>query len=90
MRVLANGKVKRTEAEWREIMEKFRASGLSRAEFCKREDIANGSFSKWQQRLMDSKASTGSFVELTASQEPASSPEMELSLPGGVVLRWKF
>ena len=90
MRVLANGKVKRTEAEWREIMEKFEASGLSAAEFCEHEGIANGSFAKWRRRLMELGDCADSFVELTTSQEPAALPEMELSLPGGVVLRWKF
>ncbi len=39
MQVMANGRVKWTPAEWGKIVEKFEASGLSRAAFCRREKI---------------------------------------------------
>ena len=39
MRVLADGRVRRTAAEWRVVLEKFEASGLSALAFCRRERL---------------------------------------------------
>lgn len=44
MRVMSNGKVRRSVTEWRTICEQFAKSGLSQPEFCQRETIAVGSF----------------------------------------------
>jgi len=100
MRVQSNGKVRRTEEEWEQILARFKKSGLSAVAFCRREKISKNTFSKWHGR-MEAKRSTRSvapFVELkplatqpTAIIEPRSSAsgEFELSLPGGVVLRWR-
>ena len=49
MRVTSNGKVWRSEAEWRAICARFAKSGLGPKEFCQREAIALGSFKKWYQ-----------------------------------------
>jgi len=88
MRVTSNGRVRRSAAEWNEILRKFKASGLSSSVFCRREDLVPSSFNRWQKRL-SSKASTP-FVELVA---PGSSPEspwtLEVSLPNGVRLEFR-
>jgi len=100
MRVQSNGKVRRTKEEWAKILARFEESGLSAAAFCRREKISKNTFSKWHGR-METKRSTRSaapFVELIPpATQPASiieastsaSGEFELSLPGGVVLRWR-
>lgn len=94
MQVLADGRVRRSETEWQQVLARFEASGLSVARFCQREGIARGSFVRWRQQVERTRRSgTAAFVELLA---PASvgdpslavSVALELSLPGGVVLRW--
>ena len=52
MRVHANGRVRRSRSEWREIFDRFEASGLSQTEFCRRESIAKGTFSRWMKVLL--------------------------------------
>ena len=94
MRVLADGRVRRTRAEWQTIMKRFGKSGLTVAAFCEREEISASAFSEWKRKLSVNGVKKPSFVELTPSTPPprASLPvrgEFELSLPGGVVLRWK-
>ena len=91
MRTLSNGKRVRSESEWREIFRSYRVSGLSRAAFCKREGIAIGSFSNWEKRLKPKARPSSEFVEWSPpAPPPTRTPELELSLPGGVTLRWKL
>ena len=95
MRVLADGRVKRSAAEWRKLFEKCEASGLSAMAFCQRAGIPRSTFTRWQQRVqvVSSQAQTAAFVELplpVAGSNASLAPgEFELSLPGGVTLRWK-
>jgi len=93
MRVLADGRVRRSASEWRRVLEKFEASGLSALSFCQREGISRGTFTRWQKRLEGLEPEVGAFVELPLHVPAGSSSlapgEMELSLPGGVKLRWK-
>jgi len=96
MRILADGRVRRTEAEWRAVMERFEKSGLSVLAFCRRSKLSRNSFIKWRRRLSGSQRPTPAFVEWVAPSsseletvERESVGEFELSLPGGVVLRWK-
>ncbi len=89
VQVSSNGKIRRTESEWREILAEFESSGLSHAAFCKRDGIAEASFAKWRLRLSKASGAEGSFVELPVSSG-TSARELLLSLPGGVTLRWTF
>jgi len=96
MRVLADGRVRRTEAEWRALVKRFEKSGLSISAFCRRAKLSRNSFLKWRRRLAGSPSPSHAFVEWIApsSAEPeavegGAAGEFELSLPGGVVLRWK-
>lgn len=103
MRVLADGRVRRTEAEWRGLVERFEKSGLSMTAFCRRAKLPRGSFVKWRRRLGEGSRverqvrPAPAFVEWIASSSvPAEAVKgggdagtFELSLPGGVVLRWK-
>lgn len=98
MQVMSNGRIKRSASEWRAIIERCEASGLSHVGFCRQEKIAKASFDKWKRQLSRAgQANPSTFVELSlpsesrpslSAQEP-SAIEFELSLPGGVVLRWK-
>ena len=93
MRVQANGKVRRSRAEWRKIFDRFERTSLSQAAFCRREGIAKGSFSRWKRCFRAPEGEKAGFVELPAPVQPSSTSleagEMELVLPGGVRLRWK-
>lgn len=98
MRVLADGRVRRTESEWRALLERQKRSGLSDSAFCRRAKLSRGSFVKWKQRLATkTRAATvvePAFVEWVApvgevEEVTESAREFELSLPGGVLLRWK-
>jgi hypothetical protein len=100
MRIQSNGKVRRSEEEWEEILACFEKSGLSAVAFCRREKISKNTFSKWHGRMETKRSarSAAPFVELKPlATQPRSmieagvstSGEFELSLPGGVVLRWR-
>jgi hypothetical protein len=86
-------RVRRSRTEWRRILARFEASGLSETAFCVREGISKGSFSRWKHRVRASEAETAAFVELSPPVVPRSAAleagELELVLPGGVSLRWK-
>lgn len=97
MRVLGDGRVRRTEPEWRAIQERYEASGLSLSAFCRRAKLPRSSFVKWRRGAQKPSAAPA-FVEWlappAAGAEPRETPprgagEFELSLPGGVVLRWR-
>ena len=96
MQVLADGRVRRTEAEWRAVMERFEKSGLSVSSFCRRAKLPRNSFTKWRRRVSGSRSPSPAFVEWIAPSPAApegaverGGSEFELSLPGGVVLRWR-
>jgi hypothetical protein len=96
MEVLADGRVRRTEAEWRALFERFEKSGLSLVAFCRRTKLSRNSFLKWRRRLAGSARPAPAFVEWLASApakpeavDERGAGEFELSLPGGVILRWK-
>jgi hypothetical protein len=90
--------VRRTESEWRAILDRYARSGLSESAFCRRAKLSRGSFVKWKQKLAaKTRAATvvePTFVEWVAPETGSEESleragEFELSLPGGVVLRWK-
>jgi hypothetical protein len=91
MQVLSNGRRRRTESEWREIIERFGRSGLSAREFCKRELLVPVSLQRWQVKLSSSKTredDAGEFIEVTPP--PSESPttwSVEVEFPDGRVLR---
>jgi hypothetical protein len=78
--------------EWRKIFEEFEASGLSASAFCRREGISRAAFTRRQQ-VRGARPERDAFVALplpVQASPPSLAPgEMELSLPGGVMLRWR-
>ena len=95
MRTQSNGKIRRSEAEWREILERYERSGLSAVAFCRRAKLSTNTFAKWKRVLSGGDSKESGFVELTPRPSPTldhaarAEAEFELSLPGGVMLRWK-
>jgi transposase-like protein len=88
MQVTSNGRVRRSEAEWSEILRRFADSGLSRAEFCRREGLIASSFKRWQRKLET--VALARFVEITPSVPTScESWEVEVSLPNGTRLQFR-
>lgn len=91
MRVMSNGRVRRTEAEWRELMARFRKSGMSRRDFCRKERLQIASFQRWHARL-NGKADRRDFITVlpTASAVPSDPAwTVEVTLPDGSRLRFQ-
>jgi len=81
-------RVRRTEQQWREILEQFEASGLSSRAFCRREQLVVSSLQRWRSRL--SRVPAPQFVQLAPSSNPATPSArwaLELELPDGMRLR---
>jgi hypothetical protein len=94
MRVLTDGRIRRTESEWRSILAEYERSGLSKSAFCRESKLSRSSFMKWKRRLSGTAGAGPAFVEWmvpsgSAEEAPARVGDFELTLPGGVVLRWK-
>jgi hypothetical protein len=86
MRVSSNGRVRRSQDEWREIITRFAGSGLGEREFCRQEKINKNSFERWQKRLGATEQSD--FVDVTPIlQESSSSWAVEVELANGTIVR---
>ena len=87
MKVMSNGRVRRSAEEWSDIISRYAGSGLSLRGFCRREGVSENSMKRWQQRLGDG---SGSFVELTPP-DPTSRPgwSCEVRLPDGTQLQFR-
>ena len=84
-------RVRRSESQWRGLLEAHEASGLTQRAFCEREGVSEMSLSNWRKRLSSAglasrEASTRSFVDLGALPEIAPMPIVRLELGGGMVL----
>jgi hypothetical protein len=80
------------------LIEAQEASGLSVLAFCEREKLSRSALTRWRRELTQESerpaAAEASFVELPVPRAAVASRslaagELELSLPGGVTLRWK-
>lgn len=87
MEELSNGRVRRTPEEWRELVERFSATGLSQREFCLRNAVNLTSFQRWYRRLKWS-STESEFVEVPAAAEDRSwSWAVEVELESGTIVR---
>jgi hypothetical protein len=77
-----------TPAQARRLLEKFRASGSSQTNFCKRHGVSPSLFSYWLPRLQGpAPVETPAFREV--SMPPAPTPSAcILTLPGGARLEF--
>ena len=86
--VATGRRTRHSAAEWRSIMARYEASGLSGEGFCEAEGIGKSAFWRWRRRLAEGDAGCGGeamFVELAGGA--ALSWDVELELGAGVVLR---
>ena len=81
MRVLADGRVRRTRSEWQTILKRFARSGLTVTAFCEREKISPSVFAAWRRKFGETKVKEPRFVELAppsaaALAGPTESPRL--------------
>lgn len=76
--------------QWRDLFQRYESSGLTQEQFCRRHGLALSSFQRWRQRLRVRRA-PADFVEIVSASNaalPSSTWSLEVSLPGGVSLRF--
>jgi hypothetical protein len=84
-------RVRRSEAEWRELFARFDHSGQTRETFCAEQGVVLSSFIRWQRKLHPSARRPPAvlpdpvFVELASEREPPW--EVEVQLGATVMLR---
>ena len=84
-------RVRRSEAEWRDLFARFEQSGQTREAFCAEHSVVLSSFIRWWKKLHQGSQHRAAvvqdpvFVELASGREPRW--EVELQLGAGVVLR---
>jgi hypothetical protein len=70
-------RVMRTQDQWKDLLEEFNTSGLTRAAFCKKQRIATSSLYRWQQ-LFSNRGSDADFIDVT---EPLANVPKSHSVP---------
>jgi hypothetical protein len=87
---------RRSRADWRRLLSRQAHSGLSIAEFCRREGVRPQSLSWWRWKLRaaaerptDVTPNEPRFLELEIAGVPSADPGIafEIALPGDVVVR---
>ena len=73
----------RSATRWRELVDEQAGSGLSIAEFCRRNDVSQASFYQWRKKLRESASAREAFVPVSILTATGVSVE----LPGGAVVR---
>lgn len=71
-------KIRRSPAEWRELLSSYERSGLSQQAFCDRHGLALSTFCKWRRSLGGSVTPTAApvFAELEVAPAAAMSDGM--------------
>lgn len=88
-----SGRCRRDAWQWRTLIERQQASGLSIAAFCRRHDVVTASFYAWRRRLGESSGSPRrtDFVRLEPAQPPGGVEEgsevIEVRFGRGATLR---
>ena len=86
-----NRRVRRSAAEWRDLLQRFSQSSQSRIAFCELEDLSPSTFDLWRRKLQPTLSKPRSkqegFVEFISSPTPVSGWSIEIELPDGTVAR---
>ena len=88
MQVMSNGRVRRSETEQRQVVSRWEKSGLTPAQFCRREQIRLSSFLRWRQKERPA-AGASEFVAVTPPPTASPSWALEITLPNGCHLRFQ-
>ena len=87
--VISRGRMRRSRAEWQQLIEEQASSGLSQSAFCASRGIGVGSFGNWKRRLA-AEASPDPWLELGAlAGHGTGGWDVEVDLGQGVRLRFR-
>jgi hypothetical protein len=64
MQVSSTGHGQRSATQWREIIARYRQSGLGSRQFCEAEGLVRRTFEKGERRLRRKEMTPGQFVEI--------------------------
>ena len=85
---------RRTREQWQVLVDKQAESELTVSEFCAQHALTVSNFYLWRKKLSDDSQSLTQpdnwltfDMPASADKEPGAAWEIELALPGGVVLR---
>ena len=88
------GRVRRTAEQRRELLRRYEASGLSKAEFCRRNEVNLGTFCPWVEAARRGKRAEAAggaaevrFAEVELALGGGSRAPIEIEVPGGVTIR---
>jgi hypothetical protein len=89
MAKINSGAVQRRHEHWRELLGRWRASGLSQAAFCQRHGIAVWKLAWWRKRLASGGGvASAAFVPVKIVPAPLSLGRLEVVLRNGRRLRF--
>ena len=78
----------RTPADWSKIVKRSQRSTLSQSDFCRKEGISVQQLHYWRKKEQNTETPTPSpFIPLPIETSPPVTTEMEIELPGGIVIR---
>lgn len=78
---------RRTPDEWRRLVKRFEAAGVSQKRFCAAEGLNETTFRLWRSRVRSERTEAAPFVEVVPVPASESPWAIELELPSGVKLR---
>ena len=88
MQITRDGKQRRSQAEWKQIVSEFQESGLSLREFSQQQSIPLVSLQRWNHRLASkSEPSQAEFVDVTPEPAVSETWYAEIELPSGLIFR---
>lgn len=87
--------IRRSPAQWQQIMVAYESSDLSQKTFCEQKGLAPSSFAKWRRQLKDEKVTQkeplakSMFMELPLQGLLPTQPlwDIEVELGNGIALR---
>ncbi|WP_081870072.1 IS66 family insertion sequence element accessory protein TnpA [Endozoicomonas numazuensis] len=84
-----------TKEQWQKLISEQQSSNMSQTEFCRSKGLCLATFYNWKRKLNAPEKSTSEtnpqWVELTAISQPLPTQtwDIELELPGNVILRMR-
>jgi putative transposase len=83
-------RVKRTRAQWQRFIEEQPSSGLTITEYCQQHQLTVSGFYNWRKKLSEQESPVHDWLSYSAPDSVAAKQahwQMELELPGGLMLR---
>jgi lambda repressor-like predicted transcriptional regulator len=86
MRGKGTGRVRRSESDWRAIIEQLDRSGKTREAFCRETGISPSTLALWQRRVRVASL-PAQFIDVTPVARPSAPWSIEIAFPDGTTAR---